>query len=542
MNRVERAPLPEVVGLFGGLGGPPAIGGNVYVVGGGPGDPGLLTLRSAVLLSTCDVVAYDRLAPREALHLVPGRAERVCVGKRSGESGASRAAVHDLLISRAQAGKAVVRLKGGDPFVFGRGGEEVSACHRAGLQVEVVSGVTAAVAVPAAAGIPLTHRNVSAGFAVVTGHEDPSKDAGHLDWETLARFPGTLVFLMGLENIGRIANRLIACGRDPTTPVALVRWGTMSRQETVDGTLASISARVEQRGFGPPAVAIVGDVVRLRAAIAWRERLPLLGRSVLILRTLERSSTLASRVRALGAEALEAPVMHTRPGDEDALAAAVADLAAARVQALVVSSPPAVVALADALVSSGHDARALAGVRLLSVGSGAARALHDRLAVRRDLSAPTLRDLAEALEPGEGTVVVFAQDGGDRDFASAVAAKGYEPVVVTAYRTQRAERLPDEITQRLRRGEIDLVAVASSSSARHFAALTTDLPGHARVVSIGPSTTAACREAGLEVHIEAHPHDYDGLVDALISEAAPVRRAASVMRTAPAGQATEGAL
>lgn len=526
MSRADGAPLPEVAGLFGGLAGPPAAGGNVYVVGGGPGDPGLLTLRAAVLLSTCDVVAYDRLAPPDALHLVPAHAERVCVGKRSGETGASRSDVHDLLVTRARAGKAVVRLKGGDPFVFGRGGEEVAACHGAGVPVEVVSGVSAAVAVPAAAGIPLTHRSISAGFAVVTGHEDPGKDSGHLDWDTLARFPGTLVFLMGLGNIAWIATQLVSSGRDPDTPVALVRWGTTSRQETVEGTLASISQEADQRGFAPPAVAVVGDVVRLRGVIAWRERLPLLGVSVLILRTLERSSALASRVRALGGEALEAQVMRTHPGDEGGLSAAVAALSTGAARALVVSSPPAVVALAEALASAGRDARTLAGVRVLSVGSGAARALHDRLAVRPDESAPTLPDLAEALEPGEGAVLVFAQDAGDQDFVSALGRKGYEPVVIAAYRTRRVERLPDEIAQRLERGEIDLVAVASSASARHFAALAPDLPGQARIVSIGPRTTAACVEAGLQVHVEARPHDYDGLVDALVSQAALARQAA----------------
>ncbi|MDQ3931253.1 MAG: uroporphyrinogen-III C-methyltransferase [Actinomycetota bacterium] len=525
MTRIGRTTLPEVVGVFGGLGGSPAAGGTVYVVGGGPGDPGLLTLRAAVLLSTCDVVAYDRLAPSDALHLVPDHAERVCVGKRSGETGASRSDIHDLLVSRAQAGRAVVRLKGGDPFVFGRGGEEVAACHGAGVPVEVVSGVSAAMAVPAAAGIPLTHRSVSAGFAVVTGHEDPGKDSGHLDWDTLARFPGTLVFLMGLGNIARIATRLVSAGRDPDTPVALVRWGTMSRQETIEGTLASISHQADQHGFGPPAVAVVGEVVRLRGLIAWRERLPLLGVSVLILRTLDRSSVLASRVRALGGEALETQVMHTQAGDEAALSAAVADLAAGAVRTLVVSSPPAVVALADALATAGLDVRTLAGVRLLSVGSGAARGLQDRLAVRPDLSAATLRDLADTLEPGEGPLLVFAQDGGDQDFVTELGRKGFEPVVVAAYRTRRAERLPDEIAQALERSEIDLVAVASSSSARHFAALAPGPPGHARIVTIGPRTTAACLEAGLRVDAEAHPHDYDGLVDALVSQGALARQA-----------------
>ncbi|MFN2555820.1 MAG: uroporphyrinogen-III C-methyltransferase [Nitriliruptorales bacterium] len=501
--------------------------GTVYVVGGGPGDPGLITLRAAVLLTTCDVVAYDRLAPPDALRLIPEDAEQLCVGKRSGEAGASRDDVHDLLVARARSGKAVVRLKGGDPFIFGRGGEEVAACRAAGVPVEVVSGVSAAVAVPAAAGIPLTHRAVASGFAVVTGHEDPGKNGGHLDWDALAGFPGTLVFLMPLENIGRIADRLIASGRQPDTPVALVCRGTTSHQETVAGTLATIRGQVKHLQLVPPAVAIVGDVVRLRAAVAWRERLPLLGITVLILRTLARSSALAAQIRALGGEALEAHVMHTRPGDVALLASSLAG--PSQVQALVVSSPPAVDALADALAAVGRDARALAGVRLLAVGSGAARAVRARLALRPDDSAPTLRDLATALEPGEGTVLVLAQDGGDDAFTAAVAAKGYVPTVVTAYRTESVERLPDAITERLQRGDIDFVVAASSSSARHFAALAADLPWRSRVVSIGPRTSAACRQAGLDVHVEAAPHDYAGIVEALVTQAALVE-AGNVMQ------------
>lgn len=253
-----------------GFGGPPATPGTVHLVGAGPGDLGLLTLRAARLLSTCDMVAYDRLAPQEALALVPEDAERVCVGKRSGEPGVSRAEVDQLLRSRALDGRAVVRFKGGDPFVFGRGGEEAIACRAAGIPVEVVHGVTSAVAVPGAAGIPLTHRTVAAGFAVVTGHEDPAKHAPQVDLSELAQFTGTLVVMMGVRRLPALVEDLRRAGRTTDTPIALVEWGTTPRQRTVTGTLDTIVERVAAAGLSKPTVIVVGDVVSLREKVGGR--------------------------------------------------------------------------------------------------------------------------------------------------------------------------------------------------------------------------------------------------------------------------------
>ena len=249
------------------LGIAPAEPGHVYLLGGGPGDPGLLTVRAAALLQTADLVAYDRLSPAEVLALVPADAERICVGKTVDRPGWSQDEIGRLLVNEARQGKAVVRLKGGDPFVFGRGGEEALACREAGVPVTVVSGVTSAVAAPAAAGIPVTHRAVATGVAFVTGHEDPTKAESQVDWEALARFPGTLVFLMGVGNVGRIAGMLLAHGRAPTTPAALVRWGTTDRQEVLSGELVSIADEVRRTGFRSPAAIVVGDVVALREHI-----------------------------------------------------------------------------------------------------------------------------------------------------------------------------------------------------------------------------------------------------------------------------------
>ncbi|MBA2578679.1 MAG: uroporphyrinogen-III C-methyltransferase, partial [Euzebyaceae bacterium] len=288
----------------------------VYLVGGGPGDPGLLGLRAARLLSTATFVAYDRLSPPEALSLCRDDAERVYVGKLPDRHALSQGEIDRLLVERAAAGDAVVRLKGGDPFVLGRGSEEALACVAAGVPFEVVSAVTAGVAAPAYAGIPVTHRGVAPAFAVVTGHEDPTKGDTQVDYDALARFPGTLLLYMGVGRIGEIAAALVAGGRAATTPAALVGWGTTPRQETVTGTLADIAARVAAAGLENPAVIVVGDVVALRDQIAWFDRRPLHGVSVLVPRTRHQAGELSERLRALGAEPVEAPTIAIEPGRE----------------------------------------------------------------------------------------------------------------------------------------------------------------------------------------------------------------------------------
>jgi uroporphyrin-III C-methyltransferase len=247
---------------------PPARPGVVHLVGAGPGDPGLLTLRAATLLATADVVAHDRLVPAAVLDLIPAHIARVAVGKPApGTCGWRQEAISDLLVAEARAGRAVVRLKGGDPFVFGRGGEEAIRCHEAGIEVEVVPGVTSAVAAPAAAGIPVTHRGLASAVAFVTGHEDPDKPASQLDWAGLAAFPGTLVFLMGVHHAARIAEQLVLHGRDLTTPAAVVRWGTTDRQEELVSTLGELAADIARTGIASPATIVIGDVVRVRESL-----------------------------------------------------------------------------------------------------------------------------------------------------------------------------------------------------------------------------------------------------------------------------------
>ncbi|MDQ3538463.1 MAG: uroporphyrinogen-III C-methyltransferase, partial [Actinomycetota bacterium] len=295
------------------FGGPPAQPGTVHLVGGGPGDPGLMGLRAARLLASATFVAYDRLSPPEALALCPADAEQVYVGKLPDRHAMAQDEINELLVARAKAGDAVVRFKGGDPFVLGRGSEEAFACVAAGVAFEVVPGVTAGVAAPAYAGIPVTHRGVAPAFAVVTGHEDPTKPEAKVDYAALANFPGTLLLYMGVGRLRAIASALISAGRDAATSVALVRWGTTPRQETISGTLGDIADSVESAGFTNPAIIVVGDVVGLRDELTWFERRPLHGVSVLVPRTRHQAGELSERLRALGAEPVEAPTIAIEP-------------------------------------------------------------------------------------------------------------------------------------------------------------------------------------------------------------------------------------
>lgn len=518
-----------LLATFKGLGGLPARPGTVYLVGGGPGDPGLLTLRAAVLLSSCDLVLYDRLAPPAALDLAPASAERICVGKRIGEPGFSRAEVDRMMVAAARDGASVVRLKGGDPFVFGRGGEEVRALDDADVRYEVVAGVTSATAVPGAAGIPVTHRGVAAGFAVATGHEDPDKGSGHVNLETLARYPGTLVFLMGVGRIRAIAEELVRHGRDPATPVTLVRWGTTPRQEILAATLATVADEVDRSGLRPPAVAVVGEVVRLRRRPGWRERLPLHGVRVLVARAAGQAPALAARVRSLGGEPVAAPTIELQSGDRSALRAALDDLRAGAFAAVAFTSPNGVDAVADLLAATGADARGLAACgTVAAVGPGTAGRLWERLRVRADLvpSTSTTAALAAAFPRGSGRVLLPRADIATGTLPDELTARGYEPLQVAAYVTSRPDALPLEVLRRLADGEVDLLAFASASTVRNFHALIGQRPWSGRIVSIGPVTSRTCRELGFEVAAEAEQHDLDGLADALCRAAAglPGRR------------------
>jgi uroporphyrinogen III methyltransferase / synthase len=529
-----------------------ARGGVVYLVGAGPGDPGLMTARSLELIASADAIFYDRLIPPGALDGARDDAELVYVGKQPEPPayGPKSRAVGDLsarrppssvpqeetnerLIETAKAGRSVVRLKGGDPFVFGRGGEEGEALRVAGVEFEVVPGVTAGVAATAYAGIPVTHRDDASAVAFVTGHEDPEKGESALDWDALAHFPGTLVFYMGVKRLTENAASLIAGGRDPGQPAAAIERGTWPGQRTVTATLGTIAAVVEREGIGAPALIVVGAVAARREDLAWLERRPLHGRRIVVTRARAQASGLAATLRELGADVVELPAIRIEPRlDSDEVRRAVESI---REYSLVcITSPNGAGLLFEALAKYGEggategsggaarDARALAGATVAAIGPGTARAL-----ARHGIAADVVpeRFVAEALVEAlagvevEDKRVLVARAAEARDvLPDALRKRGAEVDVVALYETVREQ--PDPEAVEAAQGT-DYVTFTSSSTVTNLTeALGSRFPAGARIVSIGPVTSEATRAAGLSVDVEAERHDIDGLIAALLEDAA----------------------
>jgi uroporphyrinogen III methyltransferase/synthase len=472
-----------------------------------------MTRRSLELVAAADAVVYDRLIPQNALDGARPDADLRYVGKQPGGRSTEQDVINAMLVDLGRSLGTVVRLKGGDPFVFGRGGEEAQALADAGVAFEVVPGVTAGVAAPAYAGIPVTHRDDASAVAFVTGHEDPAKPSTALDWPALAAFPGTLVFYMGVRNLGRIAEQLVAGGRPPDEPVAVVERGTLPGQRSVEGTLADIAERVSAAGLRAPAITLVGAVARLRSSLAWLEQRPLFGRTVVVTRARAQASGLAARLASLGARVVEAPAIRIEPreaAEVDPVIARIADYAL-----VVVTSPNGASLLFESLARVGRDTRALAGATVAAIGPGTAGELA-RGGVRADVVPPRsiAESLVEALEevPVEGRRVLIARAAEARDLLpDALAARGAEVKVLPLYDTV-AEPIADALEG------ADYVTFTSSSTVRFFLE-GSSLPDGARVVSIGPVTSATARELGLEVHVEASRHDIDGLVEALVEDA-----------------------
>ncbi len=511
-----------------------ARAGVVYLVGAGPGDPGLMTARSLELIASADAVFYDRLIPPGALTGARDDAELVYVGKQPGVPSVPQAEIGARLIEAARAGRSVVRLKGGDPFVFGRGGEEGEALRAAGVGFEVVPGVTAGVAATAYAGIPVTHRDDASAVAFVTGHEDPEKDESALDWDALARFPGTLVFYMGVKRLGENAAALIAGGRDAGEPAAAIERGTWPGQRTVVATLGTIADAVERESVRAPALIVVGAVAARREDLAWLERRPLHGRRVVVTRARAQASGLAVTLRDLGAEVVELPAIRIEPRIEsDEVRRAVASIG--EYTLICVTSPNGAELLFEALAAGGAaaepgatettaglDARALAGSTVAAIGPRTRRAL-----ARHGIAADVVpeRFVAEALVEAlagvevEGKRVLVARAAEAREvLPDALRERGAEVDVVALYETVREQ--PDAEAVEAAQAA-DYVTFTSSSTVTNLtAALGDRFPAGARVVSIGPVTSETARAAGLEVDVEAERHDVEGLIQALLEDAA----------------------
>jgi len=493
--------------------------GIVYLVGAGPGDSGLMTIRSLDLIVAADVIVHDRLIPADALAAARPDAEILYVGKEPGEASVAQEDIEKLLIDRAREAKIVVRLKGGDPFVFGRGGEEAEALAAAGIPFEVVPGVTAGVAAPAYAGIPVTHREDASAVAFVTGHENPEKEDSVLDYEALARFPGTLVFYMGVKALPRIAEALIEAGRQGSEPAAVVERGTLPGQRVVSSTLEGIAQAAEEADLRPPSVTIVGPVAARRDRIAWLEGRPLHGKRIVVTRARAQASELARRLDALGAEPIELPAIRIEPRlDSDEVRRAIESLHAYALVCL--TSPNGVNLLFEAMAAQGRDARALANASVAAIGAGTEAALAG-YGVIADIVPDRFvaEELVEALDQLQlaAKPVLVARAAEARELLpDALRKKGAQVDVVTLYETV-AEDPDPEALERAR--EADYITFTSSSTVRNFVekAGKNGIPKDARVVSIGPVTSEAVRGAGLTVDVEAERHDIDGLVDALLA-------------------------
>jgi len=494
--------------------------GKVYIIGAGPGDPGLVTIRGAQCIAEADVIVYDHLVSPEILRHAGGKARLIYAGKQGGDHTLSQWEINALLKKEAEAGAIVARLKGGDPFIFGRGGEEAEVLKEAGIPFEVIPGISSAVAVPAYAGIPLTHRDHTVSVAFVTGHEDPTKGRSDLDWSTLAGI-GTLVFLMGVKNLPVIAKNLILHGKDAATPVALIRWGTTPSQETLTGTLGDIVAKAEKRRFTPPSILVVGTVVGLRETLNWFETKPLFGRGIVITRPEAQAEDLSELLRRKGARVIPFPVIRIAPPENwDGLDKALDRLKGYRW--IIFTSANGVAFFFRRLKERGRDIRDLKGIRIATIGPATASAV-EALGIRVDLvpeefiSEGVVKAFAGQDLQGSRVLLPRAKEARDV-IPEGLASMGALCDVVTAYRTVRSDRDPSELKPLFDAGKIDVVTFTSPSTVTHFLGIMGPdfrLPSDVRIACIGPVTEAAAKKAGLSVDILQERYTIPGLVDAI---------------------------
>jgi uroporphyrinogen III methyltransferase/synthase len=493
--------------------------GKCFLVGAGPGDLGLVTLRAKECIEHADVVVYDYLCNPEMLRWAPQTAELIFGGKKAGAHTLTQEQINALLVEKTGEGKNVVRLKGGDPFLFGRGAEEAQALAAAKLPFVIVPGVTSAIAGPAYAGIPVTHRGKNSHVTFFTGHEDPEKSETAIDFAALAKLGGTQVMLMGVERIGAIAREMMANGVRKDLPVALIRWATTERQQTLIGTLENIAQKVVEEGFEAPAVAVFGDVVTLREDLNWFEDRPLSGKRIVVTRTRKQAGALTEQLRGLGADVIELPTIRIEPPtDLRAFAELVQD--AHGYDWIVFTSPNGVNAFFDLFYKLYDDAREIGGARIAAIGPATAQRLKDfHLHV----------DLQPEEFVAESLVREFRKEGGIENLRVLVAraekARDLLPKELSAlgaivdegfaYRTVPETRDDIGARRRLLEEGADLITFTSSSTVENFLALELPWPAKMQVASIGPITSKTARDRGLDVAIEARRHDISGLVEAI---------------------------
>jgi uroporphyrinogen III methyltransferase / synthase len=508
--------------------------GKAYLVGAGPGDPQLLTLKAKWVLENADVILYDYLVDQRMMHITQwqnAKAEWVYVGK-SGITGHTlpQEGIEHVMVDYCKQGKIVCRLKGGDPYVFGRGGEEAQTLRQAGIPFEVVPGITSAVAVPAYAGIPVTHRDHVSSFTVLTGHEDPTKPESNLDWAHIAESPGTLVFLMGVKQLPNICEQLQRHGKSKDLPVALIEWGTRPQQRTVTGTLETIVENSQKAGLKPPCVTIIGDVVTLQPELNWFETLPLFGKTIVITRAREQASSLRTQLEQLGARVIEFPTIHIEPNlNRDEIQPYLSQLQS--YNWLIFTSPNAVSLFIARLYETGQDVRALAKTRIAAIGPATAEAL-EAIGIRPDLLPPKFvaESLFEALSniaPLAGQRFLMPRADIARDMLpKALENAGAIVDTMPLYFTQLPETDSDTIealVKELQAGTVDAVTFSSSSTAANFAQClemplkeTPDLLKNTLLCSIGPITSDTMQNTLGRVDIEASVYTIPGLISALL--------------------------
>jgi len=499
--------------------------GKVFLVGSGPGDPGLITVRGSQLIESADAVVYDALA--NATLLPPGaretgRPELYYVGKRGGEKApVSQEEINQLLVRLAREGKRVVRLKGGDPFVFGRGSEEAQAMNDASVPFEIVPGVTAGIAAAAYAGIPVTHRGLSTSVTFVTGHEDPAKPHTQTNWSALAKVGGTIVLYMGVKTLASITDALLKGGMPPEIPAAAIQWGTQPRQRTVVATLETIAAKALEENISSPAITVIGWSVVLRDELTWFEKRPLYGRRIVVTRATQQAQALTQKLRELGADVIEMPATQVARLDLAPLREAIGELS--RYQWLILTSQNAVAILWDQLLGEGRDARALAALKIAAVGPATAAALLEHgIAVdvipQRFVAEGLLEMMRERNDVASKRILYVTAEGSRDVLPQGLREIGAEIDVIEAYRSVLDGQGAERLARAIEAGKLDLATFTSGSAVRGYVdAIGEDLAVQIPAASIGPQTSDALREAGIEVKAEAKESTVDGLVSAVLS-------------------------
>lgn len=499
------------------------MAGMVYLVGAGPGDYELISVKAMEYIKAADTIVYDRLADDRLLGYARADAEMVYVGKASSRHTMRQEDINQLLVDKAKEGKIVVRLKGGDPFVFGRGGEEALLLEENGLPFAIVPGITSAISVPAYAGIPVTHRAVATSFAVITGHEDPTKGSSNMRWDKLSTGVDTLVFLMGIENLPHITQELIANGRGADTPAAVIRWGTKAEQRTLVTTVGRAAEDVKKHGLKPPAIFIVGEVVRLREKLAWFDKRPLFGKKILVTRARSQASLLTKKLEALGAKCIEAPAIEiAEPESYDLLDAAIERIKT--YQWLIFTSVNGVAYFFARLLAKGYDTRALGNARVAAIGASTAGKLHEYGVYADVVPAEFVAEgIVEAMagQIRRGDKILLPRAAKARPvLPESLRKMGAEVDVVPAYRTVAGLANGEEVAAMLKNGEVNLVTFTSSSTVKNLLTLLggdgLSLLRAAPSACIGPVTGKTCVDLGFTPQIMAEEYTISGLTDAIL--------------------------